>query len=294
LTQQLFVVPRELGRGCKCVDNRRIESLFEQRQQLGTNPIPRNPQVIVGFVVQIAVPVFLEKRLNIAPRTVEHRANGDARARIHGRETACSGTSQQPEQKRFCLIVARVPQRDCVGVLLVHGALEEAVADNVSCVFDRAALGDSNRTDVRFLEHERTLERRCQLCTESRVVVCSGTELVIDVSHRHERQRADVVQGGNGVHEGDRIRAAREGDDQPGLRTCECFPLERSPNTIDQRHGEIVEASVGSWKSEISAFDFAQGNHERSRMVPLDAARGTLSANRRVPEGGLEPPTPRL
>ena len=47
----------------------------------------------------------------------QHRADDRAVARVHGRQTARAGAAQQPEQKRFGLIVARVAERHevCVG-----------------------------------------------------------------------------------------------------------------------------------------------------------------------------------
>ncbi len=118
------------------IDDRRIESLLEQREQLGADAVARDRPVAVGLVGGIGNLARFEVLDQRAPPAIEQRADEHAAPRMHGRQALRAGAPQQSQKKRFGLIVARVAERHDVRAEVDTGALEEFIPRRTRRVFD--------------------------------------------------------------------------------------------------------------------------------------------------------------
>ena len=77
---------------------RRVESIHEQRQELGADSIARDRDVLIGLVVTYATLALVQIRAQFHPAAVEERADDRAVPRIHRRQAARAGAAQQPSR----------------------------------------------------------------------------------------------------------------------------------------------------------------------------------------------------
>ena len=92
------------------------------------------------------------------------------------------------------------------------------------------------------------------------------------------------------MRERDRVGSARQRDDHASIAPRKVMSSDRPPDAIEQLHNL---GARGGWKGR-------RGGMVQRRMISLPAAHSCRSSLSRlscpnvVPEGGLEPPTPRL
>jgi hypothetical protein len=103
-------------------------------------------------------------------------------------------------------------------------------------VLDGPVFRPSQRVHVDGLVRERKAQGIRNTFTEVRIGGGSIPELMVQVRDASQLQSALVAQGVERMQECHRVGAARQGDAHPGRRCGEVMPLERPPNTIDQRH----------------------------------------------------------
>ena len=89
--EPLPLVARELGLVGQHVDDRRVEPLLEQRQQLGADAVARNAHVVVRLVVDVSDAAAPSRyaRSSRAP-AVEQRPDDRAAPRVHARRARAS------------------------------------------------------------------------------------------------------------------------------------------------------------------------------------------------------------
>ena len=120
--------------GCDCAESTR--SAFDASSR---NAMPRGAQ----------------KLAHVRARRLDERPHDDARPRMHAAQAARPGAAQQPQQKRFGLIVLRVRDGDGRRAEARRRAIEERVARGVRRVFDRGARLARERRDVDALDVDR-------------------------------------------------------------------------------------------------------------------------------------------
>jgi hypothetical protein len=235
-------VSRDVGLVGEDIDNRRVESIAEQRNQLGANAVSRDRDVGVRLVIDVVGgtialrPAIGQPRAQLVPAAREQRPDDAIVARMHCGEAARPGAADQAEQERFRLVVARVPERDDVGVEAEARAFEERIARRVRRVFDRATLGACARRDVLAIGEHRDVEGRGHRDGELLVPVRRGAELMIEVGDARETKLAARVQLAQQRSERDRVRSARHRGDDARLRARQIVIANELPDAIDQGH----------------------------------------------------------
>jgi len=215
-----------------------IEAFSQQRQQLGSDPIPRNPHIVIRRVVDEGNLLGLEKGPQLGARTIDQRPDDDTVSRMHRSETTSSGSADEPQEERFRLVVPGVADGDDVGLVGRDGATEKVVAHHVGSRLEGTVRSRRGRADVDTLEHERQASRSSDLPAELLVIRSRGAKLMIEVSDRHELQCGSAIEGTEEVKQRHRIGSARQRDNDTRPRCTEPIALKRPPDTSEQRHAD--------------------------------------------------------
>ena len=257
------------------VDDRRVEPRLEQRQQLGAHAVARNADVVVRLVVDVTRRRARARyaRSSARRQSSSGRMTAPRRGCIAARPRG-AGAAQQAQQERLGLIVPRVAERDDVGAEVHARALEERVARRARGVLERPPLAPRARapTSSRSTRNGQPSDAATPRA-EALVVVGRRPQLMIEVRDAGEPQLARRV----------RARAAgaraRPSPTRPTAATTtrvsgprEIVLPDGPPDAVEQLHDRAGAATAG-----------------QCSPCPPAAEPDEL-----VPEGGLEPPTPRL
>ena len=216
------------------VDDRWVESAFEEWQELRTHPIARDADVVVRFVVDEWHAALLEERPKLAAAAIEQGPDDVAAARVHARQTAGTSASNQPEQKGLGLIVACVAEGNRVGFEPKTRLLEELVACRARRIFDRPPLGPGARRDIGTSALKRPAEARGQLAAESLFVFCRRTKLMIQMDDTCNPKLVALRELGQEIGEGNRVGAARQRDEQAGIGTRQIVRADGPPDAVNE------------------------------------------------------------
>ena len=140
------------------IHDRRIEALLQEGQELGAHPIARHANIVVRLVVDEGDPSVREIGAQIRAPAVEQRPHERAAPRMHRGQPASAGAAQEPQKKRLRLVVARMAERDDIGLEVEARAFEKLVARRASRVFDRTPIASSEGRHVGAIDQERTAD----------------------------------------------------------------------------------------------------------------------------------------
>ncbi len=187
----------ELGLIGEDVNDVRVEALLEQRKQLCSDAVARDADVRVRLVFDVRDSALVEVRGEIGAAAREQRTDDVAISRVHGRQAFRAGASQQPQQKRFGLVVARVTHGDAIRAEVRQRAAEKFVARGAGRVFNRSPVFFRTSTDVFSLDENRSLASRRKLNAECLVTGRFIPQLMIEVREPRDDElpcRADFAQ----------------------------------------------------------------------------------------------------
>jgi hypothetical protein len=145
-------VARQLRLIRQRVDDRRIETIFEDWEQLRANSITRDGDIVIRRIVDEWHLALGQKCAKFGPTAVEQRANCSSIAWMHAGESPRPCTAQEPKQDRFRLIVTRVSECHGVGGKVRAGTLEEFVTRVSGRMLDRASISPRSSGDIFSLD----------------------------------------------------------------------------------------------------------------------------------------------
>jgi len=147
-TEPINVLPNSIGQN---VNDRGVETPFDEREQFCPHPIPRHAQIVVCFVVDKGNRLFTEERLQVRAPAVEQRPNQVCASRVHRTKSSRSRPPKKSEQKRLRLIVAGMAKRDHVSAELDPRPLQKRMPNRSRCVFNGPIFLVSQLPDVRTI-----------------------------------------------------------------------------------------------------------------------------------------------
>ena len=150
----------ELGLIGEDVNDVRVEALLEHRQQLCPDAVSRDADVRVRLVLDVCDSVLVEVRDEVRAAAREQRTDDVAISRVHGRQSFRAGASQQPQQKRFGLVVARVTDSDAIRAEVRQRTAEKFVTRCAGRVFNRSPVLLCAGADVFSLDEDRNVASR--------------------------------------------------------------------------------------------------------------------------------------
>ena len=104
--------------------------------------------ILVAGVHHPAAPVGFQVRHQLGAAQIDERPDDVLTPRVNRGQAAGTGATHQPQQHRFCLIVARVPDGDDVGLPTLADALEKCVAGLARGLLQRTAPPGGDCGDV--------------------------------------------------------------------------------------------------------------------------------------------------
>jgi hypothetical protein len=211
------------------VGHRGVEPL-EEGQQLSANAIARDRQVVVGLVEdKLRLPLG-EICVHLASAALEKGPNHDPVTRVHRRQAAGTGASQQPQEERLGLVVPCMPHRDHVASELRPRLLEEAIASRPGRIFDRPAFARGDPTHIPSTGDEGRAQIGCHAPAERFVAIGRDPKPVIEVRKaghlQFTRSRQTVQEAG----QRDGVRPTGDRDDDAGIRGGKLVPPDRPPD----------------------------------------------------------------
>ena len=153
--QELLIDTRQRRFSRERIHNPRVEPLSKQGQQFEPHAISRDADIVVRDVVYRSEAALLQERADGFAGTVQQRTDHDSVAWVHRGKPTGAGASDQPKQKGFRLVVARMTQRDDIGVLRGNHLLEEGVSGKVRRVLNGPVFRRRQRGDVDAFLGER-------------------------------------------------------------------------------------------------------------------------------------------
>ena len=158
--------------------------------------------------------------------------------------------------------------------LEVHArALQESVPRASRRILDGPPLPSGEISYVLAIDEQRLLEGRGHVGAESLIAGRGRPQLMVEMRETDDAKLAGQVERAQQVRERDRVGPAGQRDDHAGIAPRKIMSSDGLPDAVNQLHG------VG------------QGGRDRLEGA---AGPGCPSCPALVPEGGLEPPTPRL
>jgi hypothetical protein len=154
------------------------------------NAIARIFEVRIGLILHPALTTRLEITAEIAARHIEQWPDNGSPPRIDSTEALHSGSANQLQEKRLCLIVASVPDGDPVCRCGSGRPVKEVVPKTTSRVFDRQSLCQRIRGNVDRLHRNRKTQASTQVAAELFVTAGRATKAVIQVSESDHAESA--------------------------------------------------------------------------------------------------------
>lgn len=245
-----------------------------------------------------------EKRSNVVARTIDQRPDYDAATWMHTCQTPSACPTDETQEKGFRLVLLRVTNGDPIRLMGGDRALEEGVSNAVSRIFQRTMFPTCDGANVRAFDCEREPEIGGDLCAQPFVSIGFVAKLMIQMRDRDESQFAGVVQRSQYMEQRGGVGPARDGRRHTCGRRRQVVLCECPPNPVDQGHAvdpvgfsgfQFRGASSLALRSLFVVRPHARTKHQDPGTK--DRARQECEKRadaRMVPEGGLEPPTPRL
>jgi hypothetical protein len=150
----------------------------------------------------------IQMAAQLVPPAVDERADDPAFLRVHPAEAARTRPANQPQQKRFGLIVTRMTERYDVGADALADRLKKLVARRMPRVFDGAPLFTGAGCNIRPPGVERPTQTGCDAGAERLVGIRRRPELVVQVSGSHDAHKAAKAQLREEVRKRDGVRPA--------------------------------------------------------------------------------------
>jgi hypothetical protein len=155
---------------------------------------------------------------------------------VHGRQAFRAGASQQPQQKRFGLVIACVTDSDAIRAEVRQGTAEKLVARRTGRVFERSPVFLRTGADVFPLDEDRTVAGRRKLNAERLVTGRFIPQLMIEVREPGDDELARRLDLAQQVHERHGVGSARQRDDDTRLRAGQIMLADSAPEGIDHLH----------------------------------------------------------
>jgi hypothetical protein len=254
--------------------------------QLRQDPVPdsiaRVGDVVVCFVIDPGLSSRFQKRAQFQSRHVEHWPDDFAALRMNGRQPRQTGSTYELQQKGLRLIVARVADRNPIGVRRNGRAMEEVVTQSARRVFNRVSLCRGVSGDIDRFDLDRQVDRLRKRATHGLIAIGRGSKPMIQVRETNDVESAVLGQLTEDQRERDRIRTAGQADQYAASGRTETVTLNGATNLLMKSRHSMPNAQCPMLKKP-SRF------HEKGSLGTVHWA---LCID--MPEGGLEPPTPRL
>jgi hypothetical protein len=193
-------------------------------------------EVVVRHIVDKRHPPSFEVLAEFTPAAVEQRSNDVPVARVHAGESARAGTPHKPEQKRFRLVVAGMPQGHDIGTEVTPSPREELVPGRARGVLERSPLETRPRQDILTIGEEGPRPRAGHFTAELLFLAGGRSELVVEVGDSGNRELVRQVQLPHEAGQGNRIRTTRERHDDARIGSGECVAPNGPADSIDQFH----------------------------------------------------------
>ena len=230
------LVPRKVGFVSEDIHDRGVESLLEERKQLGAHAVPRNTQILIRLVVDerhmSRGEVFPER----GAAAVEERPDQRAAPRMHRCQPAGACPSQQAEQKRFGLIVTRVAQGGHVRVEVHARSLEKSVPRASRRILDGPPLPSGEISYVLAIDEQRLLEGRGHVGAEPLIAGRGRPQLMVEMRETDDAKLAGQVERAQQVRERDRVGPAGQRDDHAGIAPRKIMSSDSPPDAVNQLH----------------------------------------------------------
>ena len=223
-------------------------------------------QISVRFVLHPRFTPGGEVLAEVGAGDVKQRANEGSPARIDPAEPGQPGASNQLQEKRLGLVVPRVAGGDLAGVKVRRAAVQKSVARPARRFLDAQMLRRGVVRDIDVVDGNRELEPGGQLAAELLVAVCGLTQTVVDV--RETGQGETTVSGEltKDHREGDRIRAARDGDQQTAARRTEAVSSDGATDLLKKSAHWRGNGIVPQILAALRLASLAQGTIRLAHM----------------------------
>ena len=163
--------------------------------------------------------------LQLRSGRVEQRPNHVVAPRRHRRQSAAARAARQPQDHGLRLIVARMRDRDAVGLDRRERLLEEALPREASGDFDRDAVRLRRRRHVGIADDRGHAEPIGQRAAERRIGVgIRAANVMVEMREAREDELAARREVAQQEGERDRIRSARHRGDDASFRRPERMP----------------------------------------------------------------------
>jgi hypothetical protein len=179
--------------------------------------------------------MLVKKVSNIFAGRFDERTNHQARSRVHSTQTARASAPEQPKQKCFGLVVARVAHRHRGRIQTGGCPLEERVTRIVRRVLGRRTGVAREPGNVEALHDQWQGQAGGQTPAEFLVPVgFFAAELMVEMSRAGNLESlvsGDIPQHAEQCY---RIRPARQRHKHTGARLNQGVPPERAPDALNQ------------------------------------------------------------
>jgi len=233
--EELRIISRDSRLAVEHIDHPCGKPLFEERDQLVANSIARNAKIGIRGVLTVFEPMLVKKVSNIFAGGFDERTNHQTRPRVHPTQTTRARAPQQPKQKCFGLVVARVGHRHRGGTQARGCALEERVTRIVRRMLDGRAGVACEPGDVEALHDHWQGQPGGQTLAEFFVPVgLFAAELMVEVSRAGNLESPAAGNIPQHAEQGHRIGPARQRHKHTGARLDQGVPPERAPDALNQ------------------------------------------------------------
>lgn len=195
----------------------------------------------------------------IGPRRIDERPDDATGSRADSGEAAGSGTADEPKQKRFRLVVERVPDRDHVSRQSIRSGLEEGVAQLTRHVFDRSTGLLRGTRHVCPANLNRQPERYREVSTKRLVVVgIHAPDLMMKMCDTSHDQVTGRLQFAQQIQQRNGIGSARERDEHTIASAQQAVLVDRAP---DARRKGPRQCSMLNVQCRAMFKDRVDGHH---------------------------------
>src|SRR5437879_5701614 len=129
---------------------------------------------------------------------------------MHGRQPARTRPANEPQEKRFRLIVARMAERDDLSVQALTRAIEEFVPCGACRILERSALASRTSRDIFRVDDDWKPELGGERRAESLICVRFETKLMIEMRDARDLEIAGRGQLAREMRERHGIGSARD------------------------------------------------------------------------------------
>ena len=196
--------------------------------------IPRVRQIAVRLVIDPRFAPRVQVVAQLGAGRIEQRPDDRLPTRVDPAEAGQSGASNQLQQKRLCLVVARMADGNPVSPDVCRASVQEGVARAPRCLLDAQPLGGRVVSNISATDDERQIDPCREFAAELLVAVCGRAQTVVEVRQAGQTESTVRRQLPEDEGEGNRVRAARQGDEQTGSWRAEVVPPDRAPDLLEK------------------------------------------------------------